>query len=434
MASVKQPRCLINDLPEEVFERIFQLAGGELDQFGYRNIKTLLNLTTVCKSWLRPARRQLYSHITLQYGGQAVLLHSLLAHEDPCLAPLVKRFHPHDTWIEGPSTALSRMLITMSNLERLFVWARQCAALRDHPTWRQLKHLQIRKDSRPFLITTEDGQEESSIESTLHILHQKDLPDKLESLELQEYDDLAREGVDWSSLVLPHLHTFKLCHCDLIFTESSSISDNVRLLPETPRLKTFIIEMSNSDIDPEKLLTKLIKENAGTIECLKLDLIYTGRSLLSAKLLPLLPRLHTLEFIGHADANGRKRPQDVFPSSLRTLDIDWHGPLNFGTELLESLVNENEIFLPKLESVPRLVYTPVAGTALKRSAIKKLLQLAYRAQNSLLARGNVKLPALRLPTSPVESTSQIFLLPFPAGYRESLPFEQRVIMEDFEYS
>lgn len=445
----QRPTCFINNLPEEVLERIFELAVEYPEHWDGRSTSTARRLTLVCKAWLRPARRILYSYVSLRYTGQAMLVFSILKEGDLGLAPLVRRLNAHDLFQEGPTMGFSRLVELLPNLEVLSIYARQWRGLRHHPMWSQLRSLQMRGFARDDGIEFESGstigeadsdadegvpQEEVAQSKRLHMTSE-DFPAQLEKLAFKGSLDFSSENQRWLGVVLPGVKTFVLDRSDLMFT-TIPMSPEVRVLPAMPALTSFEAFNCVRDDISEVRLIKLIRENKDTLENLRLFHHGSGKSLLSPVLMRELKHLHTLDFRGTVPDSNSIDLRVCLPSSLRRLKLHFEGSFEFGMNLLELLSKTRPFFLPNLEEIPSLAYSPSGLSGANEVTsnefeprVKALVRLSASTHTRLLARGNISTPELRLPLHYGPST--IICLPYPADYLSALQSLQRDIMTEF---
>lgn len=418
--------CHINSLPEETLEWILDLAAVHHQFLDQRNTKALLNFTLTCKRWLNPARRILYRRVTLSNCGQAMLLHRLLEQTNPSLRTYVKSLDPQDIWRAGPTAALAMLLHTTPNLEWLAVFVRQCHQLRDNATWRQLKGLQITSDN------SQTEQEKK------RIWIQEDLPSTLETLELHHFTHFSQDTFKWSDLDLPYLRTIRLHKTHISGYprfNPSRVAEDVKFLPKMPSLTAFEIRTLYCPYNQEEagqLLCKLIKEFSQQIKFLLFEECGAVNFILSSGLLCELPQLQSIDLIGSAiEYLGRDAMRSIFPSSIRRLSCQWSDSVEFGMELLTLLADRDDIFLPNLESVPTLIFThrieEEGGWPPTRHQVRSILQLSYRAQASLLARGTTRLTELNLPWL---HDVAIIMLPFPRKYKDMTSEVQYSVMKD----
>lgn len=433
-----QPRCLINSLPEEVLERILELAMNDLDRLDHRDAATMRNATLVCKLWLRPARRLLFSYAALRYSGQAVLLSRLLD-KTPSLRPLVKKLDSHHLWDDGPLTGLSDLLDVMPGLEALAVSMRQCHPLRNHPVWRQLKTLEVLVDDDEDNSDEIDGED-----SELFSLNSTDFPSALQALTIQGSLRPSQNGSDWSKLSFPNVQSLVLTYSKL-WRVQERIPENVQLLPSLPQLRIFKAYQCTLDGPGETLLCKIVKEKAKSIEHLVLShhaFAGSGRLLLCSELLPFLQNLKVLDFQGAATLPLQNTLRSIFPGSLCRLDLHWYNDIDFGFELLHLLADEADVFLPKLQALPNLLFEPKCMIAdspvaekdggVTRYQLQELIQLAYRSQISLVRRGIDRRSRASYPNEYDPLSYNIICLPFPHSFKTSVSLLQRSIMEDLE--
>lgn len=355
------------------------------------------------------------------------------------MRPLVKKLDSHHLWDDGPLTGLSDLLDVMPGLEDLAVYRRQCHPLRNHPVWRQLKSLKVLVDEYEDNFEDSDGSDDErcSLKST-------DYPNALHTLTIRGTLHPSRNGSNWSKLSFPHVQTFILDHGKLSRIQEQ-IPENVQLLPSLPQLRMLKAFQCVSDEAGERLLCKIVKENATSIEHLILSHKGTsgrGRLLLSSELLPFLQNLRALDFRGAAKVPSQNTLRSIFPESLSQLKLHWYHDIDFGFELLQLLADRADIFLPNLQAIPNLIFQPkgiVTDTsadngdgAVTRYQLQKLLQLAYQSQVSLMRRGVVQEPGASYPEYYDNFSITTICLPFPQAYKSSLSDLQRGIMDSLE--
>lgn len=425
----------IKDLPPEVIERIIERASETPAGWTSRDVNLITGLSTLSKSWLHPARRVLYRDIHVRFAGQALLLFDVLKHTNPELGKLVRTLDSEAIFGEGPSKGLAALLDTMPLLAHLSVYPHQMRRLSRQPRWNALQHLRLHPSGNFDNLDDSDDQYDSDgLDPPIHTreLEYREalFPKGLASLTLVRNAAIVSPNRPMSGITLESLDTLILEGTHLTPLHES-IPTEGRLLPRMPNLRTVYASNSCPGPGSEATLIRLIQETSSTLRHLRLEHNQRGANLISYALLPDLKHLEVLEFSGIVQVWNKTDLVRILPPSLRWFDIKWHGSVDFGIQLLESL--ENDLFLPNLEACPRLTYEPwmgnVHGVPLDHARVA--LEAACKAYNKLMKRKSFKSSiGFRLPTLYHDLSRTVPCLPFPLAWRSSLSIPIGQILDD----
>lgn len=439
MRRSRQPpsTCIIHRLPVEILERILELAASGERRWSDSQSKasSMCKFSLVCKIWSRPARRLLYTHVSFDNSGQAMLLYETLKFTGPMLATFVRRLDTEGLRMSFKSNALARLLDVTPHLRWLSVYPQQCRSLRRHPIWRQITYLRVIVKRLLVSFDFIGKLLEGSRNAESPLLTTTDLPSRLETLEIKE--DLCYFLSNCvANIKLPHLQTLKLEQASA-WIGSASVDASTSF--STPRIRNFEAVVRLEKVGLKETLTELIKRNGAFVENLVL-VVLDGKKhdLLSCGLLPSLPQLKTLEYDGPIAKMDKESCRLAFPPSLQRLNLAWQGSYDFGILFLELLSDKTSVYLPNLKCIPSMIYcisprmhmSEVGGGMIKEGQLRKLMELSALTHRILLARCASREPILS--ANQEGSYEEFVCLPFPQEYRTSLDYRQRSLIKELK--
>lgn len=403
-------KCHIQNLPAEVLERVFKYlitlsSSGVIydkEDSGPES-SDAVNVTLVCKQWLRPAQRILYKDILVHKPGRAILLQEAL--HNPILGTFARTVEFGDIFTSSSRRGVWRMLESMPHIEGLAMDTLLLPIFESHPHWEKINRLQLYdcESFQPFL------------HMLIHLrsLTLSGIPD----------DDFIRNKP--FTLELPNLETLILEELNLSDL-GAGLSPAAEPLPSMPNLQTFDVRGGIYDAVGEALVVRMARQFSKSLRSLSIRADKRGQLLL-APYLHKMTHLEHLTYCGTPPALSQEALKPLFPQQLKRLDIEWHGRLSFGLHFLQML--SSSTFLPNLNRCPRLVYHSSGSESLKRLAT--LTRLAIDTFFGLMTRNELPTVTDLLITVDKSIVSrEVVLLPSPHLFMTSLGVHQQMLLDE----
>lgn len=370
-------------------------------------------MTLVCEAWLPAARKALYKTIAPEDVTQAMLVYEELRHNALSLGHFVECMDLQVALKDSPQSLKiwTRISDFIPNVTSISLDIRDCKALSKHPVWQKITQLQV-------------SDYAESEEAELVELSESLFPPKLQTLHMRGLASILG-GRDWRKVRLPEL--------EYLVLQDSSWLAHVHVpgschLPRLPRLRRVKV------IRPRGLeseIVGLLKKLAPQIRHLEFDSVEEAERLLDPSFLCSFTGLVTFVFNGVITPRFELRKlENLFPLSLRELQLTWEHNTLFGEELMRLLKDEPK-FLPNLVNCPSLTFrTRTSDAPLPtESTITKLIHQSIKTHTAL----QTSRPWLNMMKPfylPMPVDEHFFLLPTPIGYRTLILTELANVLSD----
>lgn len=189
-----------------------------------------------------------------------------------------------------------------------------------------------------------------------------------------------------------------------------------------PKLRKLVLYHPTSNMfrTTEAKVRRVVNEISETLQHLVVYGSHDSDSLFDTSLLSRLKNLRSLVYEGRLAPYDKNYIKELFPPSLRHLEIAWQGSVPFGMNLLPML--KDPTFLPKLESCPRLRYNLMwagIGTMPTEAQLTQLIRHAVK-ENKLLREARPTLKVVQDLRLSADSEQDVPLCPLPVEYKTSL--------------
>lgn len=408
-------------LPEEVLLIIFEEAGkSTITLASYDpDYPQLFNHTLVCRRWLQPACRALWTSLHSSNASRNALIFHCVISQAPAFGRFVRSLDTRGVFEDaGHVKVMRRLLDSLPLLTCLAVHKKQMKHLCSHPAWQRLQVLRLTTGYDEDLPPSHRFPPQLRVLIILRTIAWIDLP-ALQSL---------------SQLHLPALRCLVFQAPQTQSWRSSGITQVKRFFPDAAMLSRLQIQWPQFETFAEGLtrsLRTMLCEAAPFLQHLKLTEVQGNGQVFLSLPLKSLVKLETLIYDGQLMMDNEDGLLETFPSSLQQLDVSWSGNMVFGLSLLRHL--HDPTFLPKLTIYPTVVWrryrvwdTPDA--AIKQQQKECVTLAASLALNFDLLRINVDLPTIL-------SHCTIYclpLLPVPFNFRTLLSMETATMVKEVE--